>query len=453
MRSTRLTAALAAAGMVTALAPALALAAPAKHPHHHAAGKSVGSCHIRLNVAPRLIYSGEKVSAAGALSCAGTSAAAQTVTIYSGSLLTPGYSVLGTTTTEANGAYKLEISSPLTASTHFYALADGAQSAIRSVKVAALVALKGPAEGANLPAGVHAGSGSHVTFTGVVDPGDVGAVVVLQRENALTGNGWYRIGAGRVRAGGTFSISHRFLVPGDAAIRVLVQSQARNVASPSNTLNYEISQAQVPGLSINSSLDPINDGQPVVISGTLAGAANTAVTLLAHTVHQHTFAPVAQGKTNSKGVYEFPALAPVNSTLYEVQGDGLTSAVLYQAVKDLVTTVLSPGSSVQVGQTLKFAGNVTPDRTGHVIYLEREGAPGTFHVVEVSVVTTGSAFSIEHTVYEAGTSIFRVRLPGDPQNSGGVSPPFTIVVAPASSASSIAPEAPGNSTLPPEGQL
>jgi len=102
---------------------------------------------------------------------------------------------------------------------------------------------------------------------------------------------------------------------------------------------------------------------------------------------------------------------------------------------------------------LKFAGNVTPDRTGHVIDLEREGAPGTFHVVEVSVVTTGSAFSIEHTVYEAGTSIFRVRLPGDPQNSGGVSPPFTIVVAPASSASSIAPEAPGNSTLPPEGQL
>jgi hypothetical protein len=452
MRSTKLTTALGAAGMVLALTPALAVAA-ARHAHHRPAGKPASGCHIRLSVAPRLVYSGEKVAASGALACAGTSAADQTVTLYEGSLVSPGYSVAGTATTEANGAYKIEVTSPLTANSHFYALADGEQSASRSVKVAALVALKGPAEGADLPAGARTGSRDTVTFSGIVDPGDVGAVVVLQRENALTGNGWYRIGAGRVLAGGGFSITHRFLVPGDADIRVLVRSQARNVASPSNTLNYEISQAQVPGLSINGSPDPIDDGQPVAISGTLSGAPGTVVTLLAHTVHQHNFAAITEVKTASTGTYEFPAQSPVDSTLYEVQGDGRTSAVLYEAVKDLITASVSPGSSVQVGQTLKFSGTVSPERTGHVIYLEREDAPGTFHVVEVSAVSTGSTFSVEHTVYEAGTSVFRVRLPGDPQNSGGVSQPFTIDVAPATSAASIAPEAPGNSTLPPEGQV
>jgi hypothetical protein len=451
MRSTKLITALAAAGMVLALAPALAVAA-GKHPHHHAAAKSPSGCHIHFNVAPRLIYSGQKVTAVGVLACGSTSAA-QTVTLYEGSLISPGYSAVGTAATESNGSFKIEVASPLTASSHFYALADGVQSATKSVKVAALVALKGPREGANLSAGERTGSNARVTFSGVVDPGDVGAVVVLQRENALTGNGWYRIGSGHVLSGGTFSITHRFLVPGDADIRALVRSQARNVASPSNALNYEISQAQVPGLIINSSIDPLANGQPVTISGTIADAPNTTVTLLARTVHQHGYAPVAEVKSSRTDAYAFPAQSPVDSTLYEVQGDGRTSAVVYEAVKDIVSTTLTPGTSVQVGQTLTFAGTVSPQRTGHVIYLEREDALGIFHVVEISEVKTGSAFVIEHTVYEAGTSIFRVRIPGDPQNSGGASAPFTIAVSPASSASAIAPEAPGNSTLPPEGQV
>jgi hypothetical protein len=109
---------------------------------------------------------------------------------------------------------------------------------------------------------------------------------------------------------------------------------------------------------------------------------------------------------------------------------------------------------VEVGQKLTFSGTVSPDRTEHTIYLERENASGTaFRVEQVSTIQTGSVYSIEHTVYEAGTSVFRIRIPGDPQNGGGVSQTFTIQVAPASSASALTPEAPGNSTLPPEGQV
>src|SRR6202042_3729795 len=101
------------------------------------------------------------------------------------------------------------------------------------------------------------------------------------------------------------------------------------------------------------------------------------------------------------------------------------------------------GLSVEVGQTLTFSGTVTPERAGHVIYLERENALGTaFRVEQVSTIQTGSVFSIEHTVYEAGTSVFRVRIPGDPQNGGGASQTFTVQITPASSATALTPEAP-----------
>ena len=286
-----------------------------------------------------------------------------------------------------------------------------------------------------------------------VSPEDVGALVVLQRQNASTGNEWHRIGFGTVGAGGSFSVTHRFIVPGDANIRVLIRNPRRNVASPSNVLTYEISQAQNPALTIDASADPIPYGQPVTISGKADISASETVTLLAHTAHQGGFAPVAQVQTSSTGEYTFPAQSPVNSTYYEVQGAGVSSAVLYEDVGDALTATLKPGTTIQAGQTLTFEGSVSPDHAGHVIYLERENAAGTaFHVVEVSTLSTGSTYTIAHTVYTTGTSVFRVRIPGDPQNGGAVSQPFTIDVTPAS-ASTLPPEAPGNSTLPPEGEV
>ena len=115
---------------------------------------------------------------------------------------------------------------------------------------------------------------------------------------------------------------------------------------------------------------------------------------------------------------------------------------------------MRPGTTIQAGQTLTFAGSVSPDHAGHVIYLERQNAAGTgFHVVEVSTLSAGSTYSIAHTIYTTGTSVFRVRIPGDPQNGGAVSQPFTIQVTPAPSPAALPPEAPGNSTLPPEGQV
>jgi hypothetical protein len=459
MRSIKLTTVVAAASALLALAPAAASAS-----HRHAANRpsrrSAAGCRVTLQVAPRLMYANGKVTASGRLSCLGSGPVeGQTVTLYQGSVVTSGYSVAGTATTEKTGAYKIEDPTPLTADSRFYAVADGAQSQYRSVKVAALVELKGPAENVQLQAGLRTGRRNRVTFTGTVSPADVGALVILQRQDALTGNEWHRIGSGVVTAGpsssvGVFSITHRFFVPGDANIRVLLRSPFRNAPTPSNFLTYEISQAQNESLTIKSSADPITFGQPVTISGVAAGAANTPVTLLARTAHQAGFGPVAEVKTNATGGYEFPAQSPVANTFYEVKGNGRLSAVLYEAVRNVITASVLPGLSVEVGQTLKFSGNVSPERVGHVIYLERENALGTaFHVEQVSTIQAGSVFSIEHTVYEAGTSVFRVRIPGDPQNGGGISQTFTIQITPASSAAALPPETPGNTTLPPEGQV
>ena len=456
MRLRKLVPALIAATSLLALAPAAASAH--KHP------SPSGRCRINVNVAPREITVGDQVLVSGRLACdRHANAAGQVVKLYEHAAGSPGYSPVQSTTTDTNGGYEFSLTDVNTNSS-FYVRSHGAQSGHKRIRVIAQVTLSGPAEGTLLT-----GVPNQVTFTGTVNPADVGARVILQRENSVTGNEWHRIGFGQVEAGGSYSITHTFRVPGDASIRVLVRSQGVNVPSESNILEYEISQTQNPSLTINASVDPIVYGQSVTITGVVAGAAAShPVTLLARTVHQHGFAPVAEATTDASGNYSFAAQSPVNSTLYEVstadsacaaapapvkacKARRLRSAVLYEGVKDLLTAQVSQ-TTVQAGQPLTFSGTVAPDHTGHVVYLERQNAGGTgFHVVQVATVQPGSTFSIVHQVYVAGTKVFRVDIPGGPENGRAVSQPFTIVVTPAP-ASAITPEAPGNSSQPGEGE-
>jgi hypothetical protein len=448
MRFRNLVPAVVAATSLLALAPA---ASALKHP------SPSGRCNVNINVAPHRITAGQSVVVFGRLRCRRPAKAVdQTVKLLQHAVGTPGFSVVQTTTTDVRGLYELATAGVNTNSV-FYVRSHGAASGRRRVNVEAQVTLTGPPEGTQLLTGAP----NKVTFTGTVNPADAGARVILQRQNAVTGNEWHRIGHGTVEASGAYSITHTFVVPGDANIRVLVRSQRRNIPSESNMLTYEISQAQNQALTIQASADPISYGQTVTISGTLAGGANQPVTLLAHT-DQQGFAPVAQVTTDGSGNYSFPAQSPINNTFYEVQAADpvcvrapcnaprTTSAVLYEGVKDVLTAQVS-ATTVQAGQSLTFSGSVAPDHTGHVIYLERQNASGTgFHVVEVGTVTAGSVYSIVHTVYDPGTKVFRVKIPGGPENEGAASPPFTINVTPAPAAA-LAPEAPGNSSLPGEG--
>jgi hypothetical protein len=451
MRSPKLMAAVMAAAALLALAGAGAASARNHRPLNRRHGVQGAICQVSLSVAPRVITAGETTLATGQLTCPGGTAAGQTITVYDRQAGSPGYAVAGTAVTDPQGFYQLTTPA-LNNNTVFYAAGGGGVSRHRNVKVAAQVTLEGPAESKQLLEGLRTGRRNAVTFKGTVSPDDQGAEVILQRQNAVRGNEWHRIGHTVINGEGGFALTHIFRAPGDSSIRVLVRSNKRNVASPSNELDYVISQAQNPSLTIESSADPIAYGSSVVISGTVAGEANTTVTLLGHTT-KNRFAAVAVTKTDATGKYTFAAQTPLLSTFYKVQSADRSSAVLYEGVKYILTDN-APVTSTPSGQAVTYTGSVTPAQAGHPVYLERQNLAGTgFHVVAVGTVAPTGEYSISRIFYAPGTDVLRIKVPGDPENGGTAGTPFDLTVTPLTSAAKLAPEPSTNSTLPPEGQV
>ena len=457
MRSIKLTSALAVVAMSVAAAPPGALAL--KH-HRHAHALSAKHCRVGFNAAPRFVEAGETALAFGVLLCpAGTSVSGQAVTIFQHTAGTGGASAVGTTSTEPTGLFKLPTPA-LFANSTFYATAAGAKSPKRAVKVSPKVTFSGPPDGSTLftrggpfthvP---HNALSNRVIFAGTVSPADVGAQVVLQRENAVGPEEWRPIGRrGVVGPGGVYSIVHTFVVPGEANIRVVVRATKRHARGASEAVSYQILQAQNPALTIESSADPIFFGQPATIQGTIATGPGTALTLLAHGRGQHAFLPIATTTSTTGGAYTFAAQTPLANTIYRVTGGGKSSAVLFEGVKYLLTATPST-STVQAGQAFTISGTVTPAVAGHPVYLQQQNAGGIgYHPVQVGVVTAGGSYSITHVPFNSGMRKYRIKVPGDPANQSAASVAIPILVTPATT-SLLKPEAPGNSSLPSEGHV
>src|SRR5271165_158472 len=346
MRSIKLTAAVAAAATVLAVAPAVAPAAP-KHPHPQLSGEETAHasrCGLNIYAEPRSITVGETVEVFGQLNCGiRASATGRTITLYDH---TPGggNKAVATTTTVAAGFYSF-VAPALTTNSTFFVRGAGVRSADRPVKVGPVVTLSGPTDGSQLFTGVR----HEVTFTGTVSPADIGARVVLQRENATSSEEWHAIQFGYVlpapggpAAGGVYSLTHRFVSPGDANIRVIVRGLPPLIGrGTSNTLSYQISQAQNPKLTINSSNDAVSYGAPVTISGILAGGADKTVTLLARPRLVTGFTSIASAPTNEAGEYKFVIASAARNTFYQTTGEGISSAVLFQGVKYVLTAGVS----------------------------------------------------------------------------------------------------------------
>jgi hypothetical protein len=465
MRSLKLTAAFIAAAVALALTGAAASAAP-RHANLPGGGglpNHAHGCRLSLEFKLRFITVGEPADAVGQLFCgAGAKVGSQTVTIYERPATSSTFTTAATGTTEENGAYAIPIANVDTDSV-FYAVADGVRSGERGERVIALVKLNGPPEGVLFTIPPHPGHRHPVAavFTGEVSPADKGAIVTLQRQNALKGDEWHRIGPrGVVNEEGKFTIEHNFVVPGPANIRVIVRDPKVNVTSPSNILTYEITQAQNPHLTIESLADPISYGQSTTIHGAAEKLApGTPLKLMARTIHTLGFTPVAEARVEMDGKYTFASQAPLASTFYKVLGGDESSALLYEGVKYLLTAGVLPGTTVEEGKPLVFSGTVKPGVAGHKIYLERENAAHTgFHVIATGEVIAPEpptkpefTYSIEYRFYLPGTTTVRVKIPGDQQNGSTVSEPFTIQVnaAPASTLVSAPPDIP---TLPSEGQ-
>ena len=403
-------------GCLLALAPAAAQAR--RHPSPN------GRHNISIAVSDNPVVAGDQLAIFGRLR--GPNNGNRVVVLWHRINPTPLFTPVQRTTTDANGFYAfLRPQGVVNTNRNWYVKSLRARSRTVHERVFSLVTLSGPPDGSNL----ETGPAHKVTFTGTVSPFAVGDRVVLQRQNADSGKGWHRIDQTRVQPGGTFTIPHTFRVPGDANVRVLVKATRRNIASVSDVLSYEISQAQNPALTLNSSADPITVGQSTTLSGTLQNGGGQTVNLLAKNAGGQ-FTQVATTVADANGNYSFVQV-PLHSTLYQAQGGGKQSAQLFEGVTFLLTASEAP-STVNAGDQVTFSGTVSPDATGHVIYLQRQNPSGNgFHTVQATNVGTGSVYSISRRLFVPGTKVFRVLIPGGPMNQGAASQTFTITVNPA----------------------
>jgi hypothetical protein len=452
MRTTKLISALAA--MTALMAPAAAVAAPS---HAHSSALA-GGCAINLIAEPYQVASGEAAQLFGRLRCVGDANTGQTVTVYEEAAGASEFTVLGTATTGTNGFYSI-VDPKLTADTTFYASAGSARSVDRVIKVAPVVTFAGPTETAahsTEGAALFTGPRHRVTFTGTVSPADVGAEVVLQRQNASSSGftwfeQWRAIQLGIVGPGGNYSISHAFVLPGDANLRVLIRRHRRFIVRGlSNTLSYEISQPENSSLTLDASANPISDGGTVTLTGKVAGASDVPVTLTAHTDGSDPFVTVATATTNAAGEYTFTQ-SPQTSTYYQVHSGSAKSTVQFEGVTYVLTAALST-NTVHSGEPVTFSGTVTPIHAGHVVYLERQniGPRVGFHVVDTGAVSATGTYTITDYLFGLGTGLYRVVIPGDFANQAQPSQTFPITVTePTPSLVSPAPQA----TLPGEGQV
>ena len=288
-------------------------------------------CSVKLQATPAIITAGAPLSLVGTLSCPEVSSAAgQTVTLYQRLARSGGFYIAATTPTEANGTFQFA-PTELAVNSSFYVIVDGAQSDSTSVKVAPRVTIATPLADTQLLAGggraTHAAANtenaSAVTFTGTVTPANAGTRVALQRED---GDGaWSRIGGGEVNAEGQYAITHTFYRPGKAIIRVIVRSHGLDMAAVSTPVTYQISRKRNRLLTIQASADPIAYGLPLTITGTVAGALDTPVTLSAQT-GDGPFVKVAEALTTGDE-YSF-AQSPLQSTRYRVSTATASSTIL-----------------------------------------------------------------------------------------------------------------------------
>ncbi|MGH2929506.1 MAG: hypothetical protein ACRDL8_14990, partial [Solirubrobacteraceae bacterium] len=129
--------------------------------------------------------------------------------------------------------------------------------------------------------------------------------------------------------------------------------------------------------------------------------------------------------------YSFANLVSTTNELYVVRttfAPHRRTAALFQGVQDSV--LMQAGASTStVSERVTFTGSVSPDKAGHVIYLQRLGADSDWHTLEVRHVSASSTFRFGWRFGTAGTKQFRARITGARFNVGGASAAVTIGVS------------------------
>lgn len=287
-------------------------------------------------------------------------------------------------------------------------------------------------------------TGQPVLFSGTVSPRHVGERVILERQTAVNGNGWRRIGSARIEAGGAFSIMHRFLRPseaGPATIRAVLPGDARNVRSFSEPIEISIHQAENASLTLSPSAPTIVVGEAVTLSGKLATPAGSSASGQVVALYARDAATpyhvIATTPAAADGSFSFVQV-PAHNTAYRVKAGGEQSAPVFEGVHDTVTAAASAASGT-VGQVITISGFVAPAHEGHIVYLQLRNAAGRYQTIQVAFTAAGSTYTFRHQLQSAGIKNYRVYIPGGPYNLGAASAPFAVEVTPATSAPALEP--------------
>jgi hypothetical protein len=407
------------AALGAAVAPGVTQAAP-RHNHH-----------LTIAATPNPIFAGDAVLIYGRLEGAGNPG--QPIRLYhrvagSGT----GFTLIGTTTTDSSGFYEFIRPDGLVYTNRdwFVRGPDGAHSRTVHERVVALVSAN---------ASTTTSDTSHpIVFTGRVTPDHPFERVLLQ-EHTATGDDWRTLRAGFTDGGSTYTIPYRWRIPGQYDVRVVFPGDFRNVRGVSDSLTVTVQQAQVPDFTIATSDPIVPDGSSATISGVLdqSGTStpepSTVVQLWGRNATQDRFVVLADTTTGADGSYSFTQQALTTNTVYYVATMPLGhtrrrhTSRLFQGVQDVLT--IEPSSTTAtIGQTVTFTGTVMPDKAGDVIYLQRFGADGEWHTVEVRFVRFDSTYQFGWTFGDAGMFKFRARIPSDRANVGAASTPVTMTV-------------------------
>jgi hypothetical protein len=396
-----------AVGALAISAVASATAAP-----HHNKGLTIAAN-------PNPIVSGEGVEIYGALT--GTTVGDQPIELWHKVAGAKKFTEISSTTTAPDGSYEFTRAEGkvLTNRDWYETGPDKTHSKTIEEKVQSVVTL--------LESTANTTTGEKVVFTGTISPAHVHETVRLQEQGSLYGDTWHTIATAKSTSLSSFKITKRFSVPNNYTLRAEVGSDARNVASSSDSVTLNVQQKEIAGFTLNTSAPIIAEGGSAELSGVLSAATSTptAVELYSSTAGAK-FKKVSGTTTGLGGSYTF-TVSPVHNTVYQVRSATAHSAKLYEGVADVISSEYNT-TSPALGTAFTVTGKVSPSKVGHWIYLQELRPSGAWTTIVGGKVTTGSEFSLSYAFGQAGIYSVRVRIFGGPENVGGASPTTVITV-------------------------
>jgi hypothetical protein len=413
---------------ITVLACALSALACAAAPSF-AGAAPVHNRGLTIHAVPQHIIAGEAVLIYGQLK--GPDHANQVIRLYHRINPRPQFTLIGITRTNANGQYEFTRQEGIVETNRSWFVRGPGFTHSRTVheRVDALV---------SLAASSATGLTRHpIVFSGHVTPDHAGGVVALQQQKGSTDE-WSTVKTARIGPGSNYTISHAWRVPGAHNVRVKFRGDTRNTPAASDVQSVVIQQTEVPDFTIQTSDPIVPNGQSVTISGVLDSPGtttpepSTSVSLFAKLPRSGgPYRELNTTTTDPDGTFSFANVQSSTNELYQVRttfAPRRHTAVLFQGVQDVVTMTPSSSTSTVNGH-ITFSGSVSPDKGGHVIYLQKLGKDGDWHTVEARFVNNASTYQFGWTFGTAGAKEFRARILGGPVNIGAASAPVTIVVS------------------------